>query len=197
MSKLIVCVGLLIASPAMAGGNAKDEAAIKAAVTEEDAAWAKGDAKGIAAGYAENGTAVNAMGASMKGTADVEKQFAGLFAGPLKGSTHKMTVTRIKFVRPDVAVVDGDVEVAGMSGPDGKAMPPMKHHTTEVFAKEKGKWLITDNRGFKIMPPGAMPPGATHEQHGSPADFRLVPDGTAKFLRADPSNPHSPEIAIV
>jgi hypothetical protein len=45
----------------------------------------------------------------------VEKQFTDLFAGPLKGSTHNMTVSTIKFVRPDVAawtatsrsVVDG------------------------------------------------------------------------------------------
>ena len=64
-----------------------------------------------------------------------------------------MTVTTIKLVRPDVAVVDGDVEVTNTVGPDGKLLALMKHHTTEVLVKDGGKWLVSDNRGFMIKPP--------------------------------------------
>jgi uncharacterized protein (TIGR02246 family) len=146
-----------LTSTAFAKGNdAKDEAAIRATCAAFDAAWGKGDLKSAAGLFTEGVTLVNPMGEAMNGRAElIEKMSAGL-AGPMKGTTHAISPTKINFIKPDVAVGDADVELGGMKGPDGKAMPPVKHKGTAVFMKEKGKWVFAAMRGYvHVPPPGA------------------------------------------
>lgn len=57
----------------------------------------------------------------------------------------KVTVQdlRIRFVRPDVAIVHEAHEMSGMRNDEGETMPPHQELGIRVMAKEQGKWLIT------------------------------------------------------
>jgi len=60
-------------------------------------------------------------------------------------------------VSADAAVQDWDVEMTGMKGPDGGAMPPLKHHVTVFFAKSGGKWWAVAARPAVAVPPPGAP----------------------------------------
>ena len=161
---------LALSGVALAKGDAaKDEAAIKATCAAFDAAWAKGDGKAVAAVFTEDATLVNAMGQTSDGRAAIEKQMTTDFGGMLKGTTHAITMTSIKFVKPEVAVGDADLVMTGAKGPDGKAMPPMKLKGTGVFVKQKGAWLFAAARGYALVPPPPAPPVAPAAPAAKPA----------------------------
>lgn len=50
---------------------------------------------------------------------------------------------RIRFIRPDVAIVHELHEMSGMLNDDGEKMPPDQELGIRVLVKEQGKWLIT------------------------------------------------------
>jgi uncharacterized protein (TIGR02246 family) len=134
--------------------DTKDGEAIKKVAAGIDAAWNKGDAIALAAHWAEDGTVVNPMGEITVGRAEIEKNMAAEFAGPMKGTKHKLTVTRIYWLKPDVAVVDGEVEVTPVSSPNGNVMPPWKANFTAIFAKDRGgKWVLSHLRSYTFVQP--------------------------------------------
>jgi len=165
MKTLIAAVALLaLAGNAWAkdkdkdkGHDAKDEEAIKATVAAFVTAFNKGDAKGVAALFTEEGSLVNVFGMEMAGKANIEKELATNMNGPLKGVTNNITPTKIVNVAPNAAVGDADIEIVGMKAPDGKAVPPIKARGTATFVKQKGKWLFAAARGYIHLPPPGPP----------------------------------------
>jgi len=85
---------------------------------------------------------VNPFGLVMEGRDDVRETMAAQLQGPMQGSTHDLTVTEVRFVTDDVAVLDGEVAVSTGDGRSGTS------HTTWVLRLEHGRWLIHDMRGY-------------------------------------------------
>jgi uncharacterized protein (TIGR02246 family) len=144
---------VMMGSAQAADKTAKDEEAIKATVASFVDAFSKGDAKAASALFTEDGTLVNVFGVEMVGRAGIEQSMASQFAGPLKGVTNNITPTKIRLIKPDVAVGDADLEISGLKAPDGKAIPTIKSRGTAVFVKQKGKWLFTAARAYVHVPP--------------------------------------------
>ncbi len=94
------------------GGEAKptapaeDEVRIREVLADFIEAWNKHDAKAFSMVFAEDADFTNVRGVSAHGRADVEKFHAPLFATRFKDTNQKMTKTRIRFIKPDVAAVD-------------------------------------------------------------------------------------------
>jgi uncharacterized protein (TIGR02246 family) len=149
---------LLLAGPALAKDNAADEAAIKTTAAAFDATWAKGDAKAFAALFTDDGAMVSPIGEATRGRGELESKVAVELAGRFKGTGHRLTLTTFHFVRPDVAVADGDVQLSGLKTPDGKTMPPLDAKATAVLTKVKGKWLFAELHGYVYMQRPAAPP---------------------------------------
>ena len=63
-----------------------------------------------------------------------------------KGTTKHHAVRRIRFVTPDVAIVDIDNEIRGVKTmPAGIAVPPdgvVKTQLMEVFVRRNGRWWV-------------------------------------------------------
>jgi uncharacterized protein (TIGR02246 family) len=63
-----------------------------------------------------------------------------------KGTTKHHAIRRIRFITPDVAVVDIDNEVRGVTAmPGGIAVPPdgvIRAQLMEVFVRRDGRWWI-------------------------------------------------------
>lgn len=134
---------------------AQDEAPIRAIIAEQVRAWNAGDAKAFSASFAEDGSFTNIRGTVFYGHRAFEDRHAEIFRGFFKGSKLAMSPTRIRFVRPDVAIVDVATELSDLQGrtpPGVRAMADGKIRTRlqEVFVKDKGAWQVASYHNVDI-----------------------------------------------
>ena len=123
--------------------NAKDEELIKKALTDFTDAWNKHDAKAFSNVFSEDADFTNVRGASAHGRTEVEKFHAPLFSTRFKDTYQKVTQSKIRFIKPDVAAVDAWWEMKGLKGPEGQDMPPRKGLLNFIMTKYSDTWLIT------------------------------------------------------
>ena len=158
---LIACVILALAVPAVAAGPAGAEAAIEQVWQQFSDAWARGDAPGRAALWAEDATLINPFGAEARGRAAIEKLFEQETAGFAKGTTHTFSNFSFRFLTSTIAEVDATGEINGMRGADGTPMPPFKIHVFAILVKAGSKWEIKDARPYVTAAmPGHAPAAA-------------------------------------
>lgn len=136
------------ATGASAGAAAApaDEARIRAIIAEQVVAWNAGDARAFSASFAEDGSFTNIRGTVFYGRRAFEDRHAEIFRTFFKGSKLAMSPTKIRFVRPDVAIVDVATEVSELHGTPGGVKPGAdgRIHTRlqEVFVKNDGEWRV-------------------------------------------------------
>jgi uncharacterized protein (TIGR02246 family) len=132
---MLVC-GLASAIGAEADRQAADEATIRKAVAEYVAAFNKGDAKALAAMWSPEAVYTNPVsGEQVVGRAEIEKQFAGIFA-EAKNIKLEAKTDSVRFVSPNVAVEQGTAKVIR---PD---QSPEESEYTAVYLKRDGQWLL-------------------------------------------------------
>lgn len=148
--------GLLLAALALglsAGPGAaqqpdpKDKAEIAKRQDAFVEAFHKGDAKAVAAFWAEDGDYTDMTGKHLKGRAAIEKAFAGLFAEN-KGLKIRIDSDALRFVTPDVALEEGTTSVIPADGG-----PPSRAKYAIVHVKKDGKWLLNTVRDSLYTPP--------------------------------------------
>jgi uncharacterized protein (TIGR02246 family) len=136
-----------------------DETQIRAIVQSENDAWNRGDAEAFGASYAEDGSFTNVIGQQLYGRQAFIAQHARIFSTIYKGSHNSLSIGKIKFLRPDVAVVDIDGTLSGAhrlppglkAGEDGALHVKLQ----EVMTREKGKWWIVAFHNVAVYP---LPP---------------------------------------
>lgn len=160
---LLVAAFLCVSLSGVAQSFTEDETQIRAIVQSETDAWNRGDAEAFGAHYAENGSFTNVIGQQLYGKKAFIKQHAGIFSTIYKGSHSVLSVSKITFLRPDVALVeiDGAVTGANRIPPGMKAGEDGALHVKllEVMSKEQGSWLIQlfHNVGVYPLPAGGPP----------------------------------------
>ncbi len=132
---MTVC-GLAWAVGAEADRQTADEAAIRKAVESYVAAFNQGDAKALAAMWSPEAVYTNPLsGEQVVGRAEIEKQFAGIFADA-KGTKLEAKTDSVRFVSPNVAVEQG---IAKVLRPD---QAPEESEYTAVYVQRDGQWLL-------------------------------------------------------
>lgn len=134
---------------------ASDEAPIRAIIAQQVTAWNAGDAKAFSASFADDGSFTNIRGTVFYGHRAFEDRHAEIFRGFFKGSKLAMSPTRIRFVRPDVAIVDVATELSQLRGrtpPGVKARPDgtIVTRLQEVFVKDGGRWRIASYHNVDV-----------------------------------------------
>jgi uncharacterized protein (TIGR02246 family) len=130
--------------------EARERALIQAVLDAYGAAWTKGDAKVAAAVMTEDSDWVSSDGSVVTGRRAIEAAHEEVLTGSGKGSRHSHPGTpKIRFIRRDVAIVDGDSFVGGLRDKDGKELPAQLSCYIAVFVKEDGRWLVT---AFRSLP---------------------------------------------
>ena len=126
MSRTICLVMLvLIAWPRDASADAAGEASIRKIVAEQLDAWNAGDGAAYARHLAPEAAFTNLFGMVMYGSPAFAKRHSEILSTFYKGTTKHHVIRRIRFVTPDVAIVDIDNEVRGVkSMPAGIVVPP-------------------------------------------------------------------------
>lgn len=136
------CTGL----PKTPTTASSDETRIRDIIADQVVAWNAGDAKAFSASFSEDGSFTNIRGTVVYGRRAFLDRHAEIFQSVFKGSTLAMSPTKIRFVRPDVAIVDIATVVSGFAGvPRGvKRASDGRLHTRlqEVLVKNDGAWWI-------------------------------------------------------
>lgn len=154
---LLVAALLPLSGTAQQPGN--DEAQIRSIVQSEGDAWNRGDADAFGAHYAENGRFTNVIGQQLYGRKAFVAQHAMIFSTIYKGSHNTLEISKITFLRPDVALVEIDGALSGATRlpPGLKVADDGALHVKllEVMSKEKGSWVIQlfHNVGVYPLPP--------------------------------------------
>jgi uncharacterized protein (TIGR02246 family) len=149
----IVCAFVSISAMMCAAatkGTPEDESAIRKVLAETTAAFNqhKPDLNGEAT--TEDFDVVNPPGTYSSGRPDLRDAFSG----PFRNARVVAAVDRIRFIRPDVVLVDGTFEVTGT-----EIKPAPKGLRTFVLVKENGRWAITALRQMiPVAPVGTTPP---------------------------------------
>ena len=107
-----------------------EEQAIRVVLARFYEGWNAHDADKMASVYAEDIDHINVFGEWQKGRATLRQELARLHAGPLRDSQKNYTIEKIRFLKPDVAVIQ--VSTQGTGGPN---------LGTYVMEKQKEGWV--------------------------------------------------------
>ena len=110
-------------------------------------AWAKGDAKALAALHTKDAVRMAGNGEpAVVGTAAIEKAMTATLTGPFKGSKLVITPGKNYRVTADTYVGEGTYEVTGGTPPPGT---PTRGQYMNTLVRQGGRWLIA---GSAVMP---------------------------------------------
>ena len=145
---LVFLAGTLVigATGSASAAQSRDEAAVRALGDNFAKAFVEKNAELRASLFAENGTFVTPQGDYMQGRVAMVKDF-GPEAQAVNGSTQAaFSNYRVRFIKPDVAVVDALLTIHNVNGPDGTIIPVIPVNFFYVAVRHGDRWLIEDGR---------------------------------------------------
>ncbi len=146
----VLLFGVVRITAVTAGDDTAQRAAIQAVLDAHGTAWTKGDAVAAAAVMTEDADWVSGDGSIYEGRMAIEAAHREWLTGDAKGSRHAHPGRpEIRFIRPDVAIVDGDSYMGGLRDEQGKEIPPIFSRYTAVLVKNCEKWKVT---AFRSLP---------------------------------------------
>lgn len=156
--------GAAAAPPAAAGpvfDPAAEEPRLKKAVDDEEAAWNRGDVKALSAAFLDDATYADAFGTVSRGRAEVDQRLAEVLLA-WRGTTIALKVRRVRFVRPDVALVEADAELTGWKklppGFRADADGPLRTRLLQVFLKGESGWRVSASYEVDVKTKMELPP---------------------------------------
>jgi len=163
-------LAMLLFGTMLSAQNGPDETAVRKIIQDEGTAWNKGDAEGYSRHFAADGTFTNILGMFFTGREAFRDRHEDILKGVFRGTVLRQEVVSVKFVRPDVAVVETLTWVSGFS----KSGPPAGTHTDEkgrlstrllqVLVRDGGEWKIASYHNVDVKP-GARPYQSHDENH--------------------------------
>lgn len=124
-----------------AAAKSPEEAGIGKVVTGFEAAWNKHDAEAMAAYWTDDGDLFNPSGRVARGRKEVAKLFTEEHETYMAKTTFAYHLVSVRFVRPDVAIVEKEAVIDGMPDSNGAPAPTTRFLVFTVMAKgQDGNW---------------------------------------------------------
>lgn len=123
------------------GGEAADEAAIRALVAKYVDAREQRSAAAIEALFTEDADQLTSSGEWRRGRDNVVR--GALASSRRTGGTRTITVQRVRALGPDLAIADGRYEISGLPGSGSRRM-----WTTFIMARTAEGWRIAAIRNM-------------------------------------------------
>ncbi len=126
---------------AQAQVRADDEETIKRICLERIERFNRLREAPLKADFTPDADFVNVYGMWRKGTAEIERGQKERMETVLKDAKITLIDLRIRFIKPDVAIVHQTHDMSGMLTSNGEKMPPHRELGIRVLVKEQGTWL--------------------------------------------------------
>ena len=141
-----------------AAGETRDETAVRALVDTFANALVQKNAELRASIFAEDGTFVTPQGDFLQGRVAMVKDFGPEAEQAVNDRTQAaFSNYRVRFIKPDVAVVDALLTVRNVNGPNETIIPVVPVNFFFVAVRHADRWLIQDGRAhFAAAPPSNM-----------------------------------------
>ena len=154
----LACTLGIGATGSASAGQAQDGAAVRALGDTFAKAFVQKNAELRASIFAEDGTFVTPRGDFLQGRVAMVKDFGPEAQQAVNGTTQAaFSNYRVRFITPDVAVVDALLTVHNANGPDGTIIPAIPVIFFYVAVRHADRWLIQDGRThFAAAPPSNM-----------------------------------------
>jgi uncharacterized protein (TIGR02246 family) len=159
---LLMALGIpLTAEANVDADHAAAKAAINAVITDRFlAGWNAHDAHVFASAFAPDADFTNVRGVSASGRENIEQFHALAFQKMFMQSHQTAEVKKIRFLKPDVAVVDVRWEMTGALTPEGGPRPVRTGLLDLVFTSSGVSWLITVMHNVELTPVAAASPAS-------------------------------------
>ncbi len=141
----------------------KDTIAIHNIIQEETASWNKGNAKDYSKHFAKEGTFTNILGLFFTGNEEFELRHEQIFKGVFKGTEMTQKIVSLRFVHPDVAILETLTLINGFSQdgpPKGTYLDEkgrLRTRLLQVMVKEGDEWKIAAYHNVDIKPGIPLP----------------------------------------
>ena len=155
---LFACALVIGVTGSARAAEARDEAAVRALGDGFAKAFVQKNAQLRASLFTQDGTFVTPVGDFLQGRVAMVKDFGQEAQQAVTATTQAaFSNYRVRFINPDVAVVDALLTVHNVNGPDGTIIPVIPIKFFYVAARHGDQWLIEDGRAhFAPAPANGM-----------------------------------------
>jgi uncharacterized protein (TIGR02246 family) len=135
---------------------AADEITIRNLIDDEVTAWNRGDAAAYSHQFANDGTFTNIRGQFFTGYEAFLKQHEVIFQGIFKNTILQQDIVSLKFIAPDVVVIETLTSVSGMSetapGMATDSKGRLRTRLLQIVARQGGEWKIVAYHNVDVKP---------------------------------------------
>jgi uncharacterized protein (TIGR02246 family) len=131
----------VLAFATMSGAAQAPNAEVQKLAEAYASAWAKGDAKAIAAMFEPEGVMVGGFGDVAAGRAQIEQNLVKTFAGPFKGSKIRVVPEGTRQVGTDTVITVGSYEITGGTGATGQQVS-VRGRYLNTFVRRNGQLMM-------------------------------------------------------
>lgn len=142
---------LLMSTATLAAAN--DEPGVRAVITSFTKAWNAHNAHAMAEVWEESGDLIDPWGKKGTSKRAIESIFIGDQRDRFKDSTMTQTIDRVRFLTPDIAIVDATAKLVGAKNDQGKSIT-LDHHVVWVLRFTKEGWKVAAARPYVFAPKG-------------------------------------------
>ena len=162
---LLACMLVAGASSPVSAANARDEGAVRALAEGFAKGFLQKNAAARASLFVQDGTIVLPPGTFLRGRVAMVKDF-GPESQQLVNPATRVAFSnyRLRFIKPDIAVVDTLLTARNLNGGNGKIIPQTLVDFFYVAVRQNNRWLIEDAR-LHFAP--AQPKGMTRSSQTS------------------------------
>ena len=153
----LACTLVIGATGSASAGQTQDEATVRALGDNFAKAFVQKNPEQRASLFAENGTFVTPAGDFLQGHVAMVKDFGPEAQAVTATTQAAFSNYRVRFIKPDLAVVDALLTLHNINGPDGTVIPQIPVNFFYVAARHGDQWLIEDGRAhFAPAPANSM-----------------------------------------
>ncbi len=151
---LTAVVGALFIVSTANAQTADDQKRIRQLAVEFDQAWNAHDAVSLVRNMTPDAQFVTSGGWRLLGRVKIESYHRRLFKGSARSSTNETTELTVRFVKPDVVLLNRRWLIKGDRYTDARPRADRTGQMTLLAEKRMGRWLITAAQVTNTFVPG-------------------------------------------
>lgn len=156
---VFLCIGLFATLALATGANVSvqqqdDERVIRNMVDQAVARLNRGDLTALDEFWDERADYVGVDGTILTGRAQIQAFFQRLASSSSTRPQQTVSIERIRFIVPDIAIVDGSWTITGARDSAGHELPPIKGRGVEIVQRKDARWRFVATREMVIFTGG-------------------------------------------